>query len=617
MPDPTNRYSSARSRRDILKAGAVGGTALIAGCSGGGNGNTTGNGGGGGGGGGDDSRLTYFDPVGDPPGQRHFNPWNPSQTGCWHPGANVFDRLAIHSPATNEAFPIIANSWEMTDDTTLETELSDEWTWHNGDPVVAQDWAMQWEMEIAISTAGDGDNPTPMEEIEVVDDHFLRINLNTELSEIFAVQNTIGWYHGDIGRGIYTKHDDDQWSEWHDQLLNSEGDELDSVIEEITTSSYPNVEDAIGQGPFQVSEVGDDVILMEKYEDHPRADDINFDEFELWVSGDVGERVQPYANGIVDAVPGGYPVPESQRNQLPDTHSLYREARTANSLICFNCGHEVEGYDSAVSNENVRKAIAHIYDKQQTEGLLQGVKQLFDGPPCRIPGPTIEEGSHPSTEWIQDFPRYGQNDTERAAELLRQEGYEQDSGEWLNPDGERFELNILNPAEQEHLQVLIQNLEDFGIAVEAENVDDATMNERRQNGEYDIIPDGSSANGVFAMWSPGLIVDWISQLTNYEPEAEIPMPVGDPEGSSGTKTINIADHVEQWMATDDEEYHKELTWWWNQTLPEYEALYEPDAAALNTAHFEFDGVPDTIVDGVDDALYIAPKLEEGTLRYKE
>nr|WP_049954499.1 ABC transporter substrate-binding protein [Halostagnicola larsenii] len=603
MPNSSNRHSGGRSRRDILKGGAVGGIAAIAGCIGG---QSQGN----------ESRFTYFDPIGDPPSQRHFNPWNLSQTGAWHPGANVFDRLAIHSPATNEAFPIIANSWEMTDSTTLETEISDEWTWHNGDPLVAQDWAMQWEMEIAISTADGGDNPTPMEEIEVVDDHFLRIHLNSELSEIFAVQNTIGYYHGDIGRGIFTKHDDDQWSEWHEQLLNSEGDELQSVIEDVTTTSYPNIEEGIGQGPFQVTEVGDDTVLMEKYEDHPRADDINFDEFELWVPGEPGERVQPYVNGIVNAVPGGYPIPENQRNQLPDTHSLYREGRTTNSLFCFNNGTGVEGYDSAVESANVRKAVSHVYDKQQTKGILKGVKKLFDGPPCRIPGPTIEEGSHPSTDWIEDFPRYGQNDTERASELLRQEGYEQDSGEWLTPDGDRFEINILNPAEHEHLQVLIENLKDFGIAVDSENVDAATLDARRQSGEYDIIPDGSSANGVFAMWSPGLVVDWIQTLTNYEPEAEIPMPVGDPDGSSGTKTINIADHIDQWMTTDDDEYHKELTWWWNQTLPEYEALYEPDAGALNTANFEFDNVPDPIVNGVDDAMYISLKMEEGTLRYK-
>lgn len=606
MPNSTNRHSSAPTRRDVLKAGAVGGAALIAGCSGGQSS-----------GGDNQSRFSYFDPVGDPPSQRHFNPWNPTQTAAWHPGANVFDRLAIHSPATNESFPIIANNWEMSDKTTLETELSDQWTWHNGDPVVAQDWAMQWEMEIAITSSGDNDNPTPMESIEVVDDHFLRINLNTELSEVFAVQNTIGYYHGDIGRGIFTKHDDDQWSDWHDRLLNSEGDELESVIEEVTTTSYPSLDEAIGQGPFQITEVGDDTVLMEKYEDHPRAGDINFDEFELWVPGNVSERVQPYVNNIVDAVPGDYPIQENKRNQLPDSHSLYRKKRTANSLFCFNNGFGVEGYDPAVKSANVRKAICHIFDKQQTGDLLKGVKKLFDGPPCRVPAPMIEEGDHPATEWITDFPRYGQNDTERATELLRQEGYERDSSEWLNPDGERFEINILNPSEHEHLQVLIQNLKDFGIAVNAENVDDATLNARRQSGEYDIIPDGSSANGVFAMWSPGLVVDWVQTLTNYEPETEIPMPVGDPSGSSGTKTINVADHINQWMATDDEQYHKELTWWWNQTLPEYEALYEQDAGALNTANFEFDNVPDTIVNGVDDALYISLKLEEGTLRYKE
>lgn len=621
MPEDNN-WRDSSSRRSFLKYGAVGGAAILAGCSsddpnptGNSSGTTSGTGGGGTGGG---ARFQVFDPLtsGATPTERHFNPWNPSQTGCWHPGACVFDRLAVYSPTKNEVYPLIAQDWQKSGETTFEATISSEWTWHNGDQFVAQDWVMQQQIENAIIQASDSSSEPLVQSVKAVDDQHIRMELNTALSTTFAAQNTIAQYNGNLARGIFTKHDDPKWKDWHTRLRSSDEEERTSAIEEITSAKYPLLKDKpMGHGPFKVSEVGDDVVVMTKYEDHPNADNINFDEFALRLFS-TNKPFQPYSSGEVDAAHKGFPVQEDLRSQLPEGHKLFREGRSSNKLFAFNCGHNIDDYDTPFESVNVRKAVAHVFNRQQVSSLLQGVNRLFEWAPCRVPGKVLREGTHPSTEWVKDFTTYGKNNTERAAELLRQEGYSQDSsGKWMTPDGKRFEINIMNGATRPDIQVLKQNLKDFGIKVNQEQVDDATFDQRRMNGHYDIMPDGSSANGITALWAIGLVPEWVQSITHYKPEREIPMPVGDPSGSSGTKTINIRNHIKKWQSTGDSQYHKELMWWWNQTLPEAEMMYQPDAGAYNSAKWELNARPG-IKNGVDDALYIAPKMPDGTITYK-
>ncbi|ADB63259.1 extracellular solute-binding protein family 5 (plasmid) [Haloterrigena turkmenica DSM 5511] len=602
MEDGNSCRNGDHSRRDVLKYGAVGGTALVAGCLGGGS---------------STDRFRVFDPQssGTLPSERHCNPFNPTQRGTWHPGALIFDRPAIHSPAEDEVYPLVATDWEMVDDTTLEFTFSDEWTWHNGDQLVADDWVMQLQMALAIleHQAEDGDRPHQfIESAEAPDEQTVQISLHDPLSEAVAVQNAIADLVGDESRGIFTKHDDDQWSEWHSQLMEADDSEMESLLEELTSEGYPLLEDAIGNGPFEVADIGDNVMVFEKYEDHPNADNINFSEYSVHLYEN-NNPTQPYANGEVDAAHTQFPVEDDVKSQLPGGHTLIKESFSTNKLFSFNCGHDVS-YDTYLSNANVRKAVCHVFDRQQVTEVLEGVNRMFDWPSCRVPGNVLDSGSHDAAEWIQDFTEYGQNDTERAAELLEREGFQRDDGAWYTPDGDRFEIDVLGGTKRKDFGVLKDNLNEFGIATNQEEVDDATLSERRQNGEFDIVPDGSSANGVRAMWALDLVPGWLSQITHFDPNAEIPMPVGDPEGSSGTKTFNVEEHIREWQVTDDDQYHKELMWWWNQTVPQMETMYQPDAGAYNADNWELDA-PDGVIDGTEDALYLIPKMDEASMEY--
>jgi peptide/nickel transport system substrate-binding protein len=151
MPD-TDDWREAISRRKAIQVTALGGAGLLAGCTSGNNNPGEGNGNGGtpaetvsGNGNGSDTTVydaefVELDRQGTTPMNRHFNPWNPSDSGCWFPGQAVFNSLAKYIPASDENLPLIAKSWEMPEEQVLEVELSDEYTWHNGDQFVADDW---------------------------------------------------------------------------------------------------------------------------------------------------------------------------------------------------------------------------------------------------------------------------------------------------------------------------------------------------------------------------------------------------------------------------------------------------------------------------------------------
>jgi peptide/nickel transport system substrate-binding protein len=70
------------------------------------------------------------------------------------------------------------------------------------------------------------------------------------------------------------------------------------------------------------------------------------------------------------------------------------------------------------------------------------------------------------------------------------------------------------------------------------------------------------------------------------------------------------------METDDEQYHHELMWWWNQFCPEHENMFQPDAGAINTTNFDWDNVPDSVINGSIDALTLSFKIDGGSIKYK-
>lgn len=154
-----------------------------------------------------------FDPTTDATSHvdRHLNPFNPAQSGCWHPGANVFDQPVLYSKTNDELYPHPATDWEKSAETALDVTFSDRWTWHNGDQVVAQDWATQLQIALEIQrvAAEDGERPNQViESVTVEDDRLLRFHLHDSFTPKYVFRNWLEGSLGDNSRGIYVKQDD-------------------------------------------------------------------------------------------------------------------------------------------------------------------------------------------------------------------------------------------------------------------------------------------------------------------------------------------------------------------------------------------------------------------------
>ncbi|GAB7021146.1 ABC transporter substrate-binding protein [Halostagnicola bangensis] len=605
MTSDNNRVAGA-TRRKFLSLSALGTTAMVAGCMGGdGMGDV------------DGDRLRTDDRDYAAPEDRHFNPFNPTGSAAWHPGRMVFDKMAIYSAPADEIYPVIVEDYSKPDDDTLEVEIRDDWTWQNGDAFVIDDWVTQVEINNALISEGEvGDDEEQdagpfVQDIEVVDDHFARLSLRDPLSEHFAAINALATPPGDADHGVFTKHDDEQWSEWHDQIVDGDESERMDAIEEVITTPHPELtDDPIGNGPFEVSEIGDDEIVCELYEDHPNADNVDFNEFSIHHFED---PIQAYLQGNIDASHSGWPVSPDLQEQMPEGSELISEDMAHNNLITFNCGYDVDVWDTPFDTPETRQAIAHVFDKEGLRTLAEDTEiEVFEHPPCRVPHGAIDEGEVD----VGDFTEYGQNDTDRATELLEGEGYSLEDDTWYTPDDEEFEITILTGVDNVVIQTLIANLEEFGIQTQQEEVDDATLDERRMAGEYDIIPDGSSADSISEMWSLDLW-DWISDLTHHSPEMTVPMPVGDPSGADGEETITIEDHLTEWRITDDDQYHRELMWAWNQHIPQVEMGVEPSNGVINTGHGWELEAEHGIKHGLDTVLYDAPSITDEGLSWSE
>ncbi|HIP97417.1 MAG TPA: ABC transporter substrate-binding protein, partial [Anaerolineae bacterium] len=98
---------------------------------------------------------------------------------------NMFDGLVTRT-TTNKVVPQIADSWEWIDNKTLEFKLKQGVTFHNGEPLTAEDVKFTFERTITENaieypephTAARKGLIAPLEEVEVVDDYTVRLHFS-------------------------------------------------------------------------------------------------------------------------------------------------------------------------------------------------------------------------------------------------------------------------------------------------------------------------------------------------------------------------------------------------------------------------------------------------------
>ncbi|WP_087714287.1 ABC transporter substrate-binding protein [Natronolimnobius baerhuensis] len=601
MPTNSNDWPSAITRRTALKAGVAGGVAALAGCAtdeGNGNGDVAGD----------------RDPV-DERVERQFtkslhrgtygmdnaswNPYDPSnEMANFDPPGLIYDPLLVHYHSHDTFQGVIADNWEDEGDSLL-LELSDEWTWHNGDPVTTADIATDMDIRFRISDITSPDSPasTYIEDYEIVDDYAIRYHLRDEFTMESVLANELAddliIINEDVGSPSF--------GEWRDDLMDVDADSDDAtqLVSDFQEWS-PEIDDVVGNGPFELEEVTDTSFVGTVYDDHPNADNIYFTEYVIEHHED---QVLAFMEESVDAI--GLNLPESPdvMEQLPAHHEINRDYDHLWSIL-FNFG-DYGWSDSPASDptnqpitadENVRKAIACALDREQIWASVPQEYELYELPPTFLNQTAVDEG-------LVDIDGYDNYDVdlERATQLMEDAGYELDDGTWYDDDGEPAELELLaqsgTSVQVDALDSIQYQLNEFGFDANLNAVDEATYGESRFNGDHDLLFDNHPVFSIMGLTFVDFVWEWFSQLNHADYENEewdVPDEIGNPD-ASGTMSLNVMDEIEQLHLTGEDEYLERLTWWYNQSLPMYGCVIAGDYGAIRSDEWHVDG-PDELLD---------------------
>lgn len=494
-----------------------------------------------------------------------FNPYNPSNE--W--GTSDLNHQYAHwLQADGEFEPRLATDWEHVDDRFV-LHLREDHTWTNGDELTADDVDAQYRIDEAINQV-QGAEFDFISDWDVVDEKTVEfVQIEPELNDtIFELEL--------LEQNLYVNRN--FWADTLDQIEDAADDAaLEEIVEEDILNRRIEGEELVSNGFWAFSEVvGDQSLLYEARDDHWWADDNDtpyFEEFEI-------------AEGWQEAMEAG-DLDWGGNNQVTDEVALAMPDNLERAFVPRDIfeGWIFKGNDEWWGRRNIRKAFAYIGNFSEIATAVG----LTAPPPneCGLHQPGKRQ-SYIGEDVLDQFEEYGWDDPRsditqdeawsRAEALLEEEGLTKEGDLWVKPDGEVLSPDIMyistwDVMAQMH-QMLSHTLQEFGLGHEIRAIEVNTFFEQNwEDGDFEIIftqPHGGSPHpwGEYNYWwndDPGSDSNTILEGPQ---EVEVPMPIGDPDGS--LETVNVPELTAELRLAEgqrEREICQELGWIFNQTLP--------------------------------------------------
>jgi peptide/nickel transport system substrate-binding protein len=334
-------------------------------------------------------------------------------------------------------------------------------------------------------------------------------------------------------------------------------------------------ETVLGWGPWKMKRHGQREMIFEKYEDHPVADEINFPEVK-WVEYTTNQA--RYQAMLSDEFSGiDLVVTQTVWDQLGDFYDRYVFKRRLGVGWAFNY--------KRFPDHRVRQAIAYAINKPQVvanSGLAEDLVTpheydtgLFDKPDAES-----RHAQYYGDDFLDKVTRYDQ-DTDEAASLLQEVGWQKDDGQWYDDDDEKVQITIRTPPTWTEwvnmAQTTVQHLNDFGIDAEFETQELVVYyGQTMVQVDYDMAAwwcGGARPYPWFAYNTAWNALQTIADDNNHPDEYEnVPSKIGDP--NSDPKSVNWQEKLNTLanVRVDSEEHKqlsRELGWTYNQMLPVY------------------------------------------------
>lgn len=495
----------------------------------------------------------------------NYNRYIPdSRLSSVDPAGILFDHAVAYLEGADEYVGFIAEDWSV-EDQTLELQFREGWTWHNGDSWTAEDYGTQWQLNLELlRQQSDEENPhSHYTSVEIVDDYTLHFELNapyTAKTALFPIQAQLS--------NVKADHGDPSYRERLESLREASGDEADEIVTELLEYRQ---EEPIGNGVIQVRDTSPSEMVGEVFEDHPWSDQVEIDEY-AWQQFD--DPTVAFMEEQCDCIAEQMPPPEDLQSQMPEWHEINMQNVSLHTITPNhgqydhpNSSAGEGGYTPYTEDRKFRQAIQHIISRQDLAGLLPAATTTPDWPPCFLPPAMAQDFD------LSGFEEYTSEDA--ASTLLTDLGYQNDGGTWVDGDGNPVEPRVMTQSGSSAIggpiaQAVTDQLSAFGLQPQLESVDSATFGERRVSGEYDLMTGTTGASSIRDIWS----VDkhgWLSSIRHSPDVFEVPMPVGDPEGS--VEEVNLRDLRREWARTGEDELIRSMAWVWNQAAIEYEMTF--------------------------------------------
>jgi ABC-type transport system substrate-binding protein len=189
-----------------------------------------------------------------------------------------------------------------------EVKLNENHTWHNGKPVTVDDMYYRDRLWYQYNklTSEPGARFSEWTEIERVDDYTIRYHLHGPVNaDLFLSEREM--------EPAFPRWDFKRWAEAMGDATTAQAAE--QVLSQFNQQQRP-LSEFIGNGAFQISEVNDTTVILEKYDEYPFADRNNIQQVKLhFVGGDAATRLK-WQNGVPDygaVPPGNVDLPDKYR----------------------------------------------------------------------------------------------------------------------------------------------------------------------------------------------------------------------------------------------------------------------------------------------------------------
>lgn len=375
--------------------------------------------------------------------------------------------LATYRQAQDEYEPMLATSWELSDDNkTFDLTLRDDAEWSSGSKFTSKDVESTF---LIYRLVGD-----PIwNYIDAVDPIS-----DTEISVGIKEETTMLFYY--VLRKPMVDHE--TYGEFSDKVkdLLADGKDEDSAEWEEVANDFLNFrpEKVNATGPYYLdaANISQSNIELPKNEKSFLSDKVNFDKIVVY-NGDVADLTPLVLNKEVDYLTHQFPA--SSMEGFIDAGYETIQLPGVDGLAMY-----INGAVEPLDQKEVRQALAYVINRDLVgefalPGVTRGTKYLSG------------LGDVTTEDWVDTSKLIDYSvDLEKAEELLIEAGLSKKDNKWYLENGSQFKLSIQAPTTWSDAATAASEIESqltsFGISTTFDGIDPNSRQANIEDGKFDL-----------------------------------------------------------------------------------------------------------------------------------